>query len=230
RAVRAGGARGRRAEGVFWGAVRTRGRGVWGARGEITRRWPGDRRPRIVAMTANAMQGDRELCEAAGMDDYVAKPIRVEELVDALLRCGRRSDGPAPADAAATAAPAARHVATGPAAAIDRAVIEGLMATMGSPFIAELIDTFREDARELVATLRRPLASADLGGFRRAAHSLKSTSETLGATRLAAMAKELETLARAGTIDGTGERIERLGAEYEIVTSLLEEIRRGLPA
>ena len=51
---------------------------------EINRRWPGERRPRIVAMTANAMQGDRELCEAAGMDDYVAKPIRVEELVAAL--------------------------------------------------------------------------------------------------------------------------------------------------
>ena len=53
---------------------------------EINRRWPGERRPRLVAMTANAMQGDRELCAAAGMDDYVAKPIRVEELVTALER------------------------------------------------------------------------------------------------------------------------------------------------
>src|SRR5262245_51164147 len=58
---------------------------------EINRRWPAQR-PRIVAMTANAMQGDRELCEAAGMDDYVAKPIRVEELVAALERCGVRAE------------------------------------------------------------------------------------------------------------------------------------------
>jgi CheY-like chemotaxis protein len=204
----------------------------FGASREINRRWPGER-PRIVAMTANAMQGDRELCEAAGMDDYVAKPIRVEELVDALLRCGRRSDAEARADAAATAVPTAAtasHVATGSATAIDRSVIEGLMATMGSPFIAELIDTFGEDARELIATLRRSLTVADLDGFRRAAHSLKSTSETLGATRLATMAKELETLARAGKIDGTGGGIERLAAEYEIVAALLGEIRRGLPA
>ena len=62
---------------------------------EINRRWSGDQRPRIVAMTANAMQGDRELCVAAGMDDYVAKPIRVEELVAALERSPRRPDTPA---------------------------------------------------------------------------------------------------------------------------------------
>jgi signal transduction histidine kinase/CheY-like chemotaxis protein len=50
----------------------------------ITAKWPADARPRIVAMTANAMQGDREMCLAAGMDDYITKPIRVEQLVEAL--------------------------------------------------------------------------------------------------------------------------------------------------
>src|SRR5262249_5132134 len=123
-----------------------------------------------------------------------------------------------------------RHVATGSSAAIDRSVIEGLLATMGSPFIAGLIDTFREDARELVATLHRFSTAADLDGFRRAAPSLKSTSEALGAHRLAAIAQDVGTLARAGTIDCTGERIEQLAAEREIVPSLLEEIRRGIPA
>ena len=51
----------------------------------ITAALPAGRRPRIVAMTANAMQGDREMCLAAGMDDYIAKPIRVDQLVEALM-------------------------------------------------------------------------------------------------------------------------------------------------
>jgi CheY-like chemotaxis protein len=58
----------------------------------IRERWPAGTAPRIVAMTANAMQGDRELCLKAGMDDYLTKPIRVDQLVEALHNVVARAD------------------------------------------------------------------------------------------------------------------------------------------
>ena len=219
---------------------------------ELNRRWPGERRPRIVAMTANAMQGDRELCAAAGMDDYVAKPIRVEELVAALERSSRRPDvagrSAAAADVEEPSSPAGPRPpgggrrpslpgeAHGPApegapaaTAIDRATVERLAATMGAAFVAELIDTFAADARELIVTLERALSETDLDAFRRAAHSLKSTSESLGAMGLAALARELEATARAGSLAGVEARVAQLDGAYETAIRTLEALRRDLP-
>ena len=101
---------------------------------------------------------------------------------------------------------------------------------MGGAFVAELIETFSDDARALIATLRRALTEADLDAFRRAAHSLKSTSESLGAGALATRARELETMARAGSLQGAEARLEQLAHAYDRVAHRLEELRRDLPA
>jgi CheY-like chemotaxis protein len=196
---------------------------------EINRRWPGGQRPRIVAMTANAMQGDRELCVAAGMDDYVAKPIRVEELVGALGRVPSHRAAATPTAAAAGSESAAPPT-TGAGGEIDRAALDRLVATTGGPFVAELIVTFGEDARELLAALRGTLAAQDVDGFRRAAHSLKSTAESLGATALGALARELEAQARAGSLEGAAERLDRLDHHYARAAAALGDLRRDLSA
>jgi HPt (histidine-containing phosphotransfer) domain-containing protein len=163
------------------------------------------------------------------MDDYVAKPIRVEELVGALGRVPSHRAAPTPTASAAGSGGAAPST-TGAGGEIDRAVLDRLVATTGSPFVAELIDTFGEDARELLAALRRTLATQDVDGFRRAAHSLKSTAESLGATALGALARELEGQARAGSLEGAAERLDRLDHHYTRATAALGDLRRDLSA
>jgi signal transduction histidine kinase/DNA-binding response OmpR family regulator len=193
---------------------------------EITRRWPADRRPRIVAMTANALQGDRELCLAAGMDDYMSKPIRVEELLAALERSAPRALDPIRAGGPAAGPNQPRAAGEKPSTPLDRATLEQLRVTMGEGFLDELLPTFMEDSREMVRTMRRALGEKDVDAFRRAAHSLKSNAASFGAMTLSTMARDLEALAKSGSLDGAAPRLERLTSECEQVARALREIER----
>jgi HPt (histidine-containing phosphotransfer) domain-containing protein len=111
---------------------------------------------------------------------------------------------------------------------VDRAVIDGLASTMGRDFAVELIDTFNADARELLGALRGGLAASDRDAFRRAAHTLKSTGESLGAFGLATQARELEVMGQGGRLHEVGDRVDRLADMYERVARALGEIRHDL--
>jgi CheY-like chemotaxis protein/HPt (histidine-containing phosphotransfer) domain-containing protein len=189
---------------------------------EIVRRWP-DMRPRIVAMTANAMQGDRDRCLAAGMDDYLSKPIRLEALVVALQRSAAREPDQVRAGGASGSVnpPDAETASTG---SLDRAALERLRATMGAGFLADLLPTFVQDSQELVSTMRRALDDKDVDAFRRAAHSLKSNAASFGATTLSALARDLEALAKSGSLDGAARGVERLAGECETVVRALRDV------
>jgi len=203
----------------------------------IHQRWPEGRRPHIIAATASAMQEEREACLAAGMDDYLSKPIRVEELAAALRRCRPRvaPQPPAPAGESGEGAqvPPEREPQGQPAIAgvLHPPALERLVETIGDDggLLTALIDTFLSDAPRLIEAARRGLGHGQTDEVRRAAHTLKSNGATFGATSLSELSRQLEALARSGTLEGAGELITRIDAEYERVRIALETVREGRP-
>jgi len=105
------------------------------------------------------------------------------------------------------------------------AAFERLRATMGAGF-AELLSTFVEDSHELLNTMREALGDKSVDALRRAAHSLKSNAASFGAVTLSTLAKDLEGLARSGSLDGAAARVERLAGECARVARALRQVDR----
>jgi CheY-like chemotaxis protein/HPt (histidine-containing phosphotransfer) domain-containing protein len=161
---------------------------------QICRRWPADQRPRIIAMTGNALMGDREKCLDAGMDDYISKPVRVGELQTALERWGSRRGWKS--NTAFKTRPKDPSVEL-----LDQRVIAELRSMPpadGVSMLHELVDLFVEGVPERLAQIRQALNDPAQLAFH--AQALRSTSLNLGATRIVALAQKLEELARGGNL------------------------------
>jgi CheY-like chemotaxis protein len=179
----------------------------------IVARWSGAQRPWIVAVTAHAMAGDREQCISAGMDDYLVKPIRLEELVAVLGRTGR----------AATPAEAAAEPADQPPAelSLDAEQIARVRGEIGDEVFGEMLELFARDAPARIAAAAEALAAGDADRLRKLAHALKGDSGYVGAAELRARAAELEALARGGSLADAGPAVERVRAAYARFTAAL---------
>jgi CheY-like chemotaxis protein/HPt (histidine-containing phosphotransfer) domain-containing protein len=186
-----------------------------GAARRIRSEVPPARQPRIIAMTANAMQSDRALCLAAGMDDYISKPVRIEDLVAALQR------GPA--------APATIERAAAPSGAITIAMLEEIQASLGdgSPtIVVEIIDIFIDDLPPQIETLRRGAAEGAAPVIQRVAHTIKASAATIGALALAKQCEDLEVLTQMGDLREVPARIQVIEAACAEVTADLQAIRQ----
>jgi signal transduction histidine kinase/CheY-like chemotaxis protein/HPt (histidine-containing phosphotransfer) domain-containing protein len=196
----------------------------------ICRHWPRDERPNIIAMTANAMQGDRDDCLAAGMDEYLSKPVRVEELAVALRRIvPRQKLGTSETPSGATTAP---ETVVGPGqdltVAIDLETLDRLQQMLGDDdprLLVELIDSYLQEAPEQLAMTQQALLGSDGDAMRRAAHTLKSSSATLGAIAFSTVCAELELLAGNGGLGQASEKVAQAETEFERAKAVLSNER-----
>jgi two-component system sensor histidine kinase/response regulator len=205
---------------------------------EAIRKWEAtlsaERQLPIIALTANAMTGDREKCLACGMNDYLAKPFSQKQLGGVLEKWLPLAKTQAPVAKAVedTVAEAETPVVSG--CQLDQAALDQVRALQrkGSPdFLTKIISVYLENSPLLVAELRAAVMASDDERLRQAAHTLKSSSASIGASGFSAMCKELEALARDGRAKDAVSSLDVVEFEFEAVCAALSaEISRQAAA
>jgi CheY-like chemotaxis protein len=189
---------------------------------EIRRREGTVRHTTIIAMTANALDGDKERCLAAGMDDYLSKPVKPDALRLMLERWTKPAD--CPKGSSESSEPA--HTIRG--SVIDQAHLAGLRGIKQpgvDDFLTELIDLFLDGTPAHLKALNEAVLRDDSVEILRLVHSLKGSSANMGAMQLASVIEELENKDSAKNVSRIMARLEQ---EFELVREALSAERKGM--
>jgi CheY-like chemotaxis protein/HPt (histidine-containing phosphotransfer) domain-containing protein/anti-sigma regulatory factor (Ser/Thr protein kinase) len=168
----------------------------------ITAMLPAQRRPRIVAMTANALPGDRQRCVDAGMDDYMAKPILPAAVQALIERWGPRRD-------LAAGSPLDRSV-------VNDSVVRELadLDGPGSPLLRGLVKDYLNETPGKVSTIKQQFQQGDAAALGRSAHQLAGTSASLGASAVAEVCRRIEQQVAAGELQSMHALIDELELRF----------------
>ena len=174
----------------------------------------------IIAMTANALNGARQECLDAGMDDYLCKPVNVADLRSTLER---HLGAPAPAPAPAATSPAAGTPADDAPQVLRRGTLAAYTDGLGDETQKRLLDAFLDETRGAISTLARAAKARDQGRMRGICHSLRSGAAYIGAEELAALAGALEREAKAGRAFAAEPEAAAIAAAYQRLERALSE-------
>ncbi|MBE8997998.1 PAS domain S-box protein [Nostoc sp. LEGE 12447] len=202
----------------------------------ICQEWEVGFRPHIIAITANAMRGDREICLAAGINDYISKPIQLQKLAQALSKCPRQRSLEVTSIVKQDRAMYLElqpwqnilqegQNQTSKSAKIDAKILQSLRDIVRGDRVvfAELIKCYLTETPRLVQDISTAIANRDAQTIWKAAHQLKSSSASIGAIALAQLCKVLEAQGRSSELENTVELLPQLYQEYEQVKTALEK-------
>jgi PAS domain S-box-containing protein len=172
---------------------------------QIRKLYTGARRPWIIAMTANAMDSDRQDCFAAGMDGYLSKPVRIEALESELVRSWENIGQ-----------------------VVDFSVLAryGEITGAGAEAVRELVDIFSEETPATLRQIRHDIENRNIQGISILAMQLARACANFGAERMQLLCSNLQSAGKNGEFPLATEFVERLETEYEVVRTTLEEYAR----